>query len=765
MNPDVKQEAKLRETIRQLISQMTNEEKAALCSGSDFWHTQPVERLGIPASMVSDGPHGLRKQPDEGNGDHLGLNEAIEAVCFPAACATACSFDRDLMFDMGQTLGKECRAENVSVLLGPAVNIKRSPLCGRNFEYLSEDPYEAGELSAAYINGVQSQNVGTSIKHFAANNQETARMSASSNADERTLREIYLPAFETAVKKSQPWTVMCSYNKVNGEYASQNHWLLTKVLRDEWGFEGYVMSDWGAVRDRVKGIAAGLDLEMPGSGGINDQAILNALEDGTLDQSTLDTAVERILNIVFRYEKGRNEGGQEKFDRAADHKKAAEIAKQCIVLLKNEGVLPLAKEEKTAFIGGFADAPRYQGGGSSHINAHHVTSALSLAPEYGTVKYAQGFSAEADKTDEALSAEAVKTAADADKIVVFAGLPDAFESEGYDRTHMRLPDCQNALIERLLELGKPVIVVLHNGSPVEMPWAGRVQGIVEAYLCGEAVGEAEMDILYGRANPSGKLAETFPKRLEDNPSYLNFAGKAKEVNYAEGVFVGYRYYDTKNMDVLFPFGHGLSYTTFSYSNLRVEKKSESGRDGMTVRVDVTNTGNMDGKEIVQLYVAGRTDSVMRPAQELKGFSAVYLSAGETKTVAMELDERAFSWYDEALHDWYAPDGVYKIRIGKSSRQIELTCDVELKGKMPKKPYIDADVMIGDLLDYPDTKQYVDDTLIPFLSIFTGGKSLDECDEMEKSMLYYMPLSSLRSFAQMTNEKIAEIVEELKERVK
>lgn len=762
MNLNVKKdEASIRETVRRLISQMTNEEKAALCSGSDFWHTQPVERLGIPAAMVSDGPHGLRKQSEESNGDHLGLNDAVEAVCFPAACATACSFDRELMYDMGQILGKECRAENVSVLLGPAVNIKRSPLCGRNFEYLSEDPYAAGELAAAYINGVQSQQVGTSIKHFAANNQETARMSASSNADERTLREIYLPAFETAVKKAQPWTVMCSYNKVNGEYASQNHWLLTKVLRDEWGFEGYVMSDWGAVRDRVKGIAAGMDLEMPGSGGVNDQAILQALQDGTLDQSALDTAVERILNIVFRYENGKETSEPAEFDRAADHKKAAEIAKQCMVLLKNEGVLPLAKEEKAAFIGGFADVPRYQGGGSSHINAHKVTSALSLAPEYGTVEYAQGFPADADQTDEALFDEAVKTASRADKIVVFAGLPDVFESEGYDRVHMQLPDCQNALIERLLALGKPVIVVLHNGSPVEMPWAGRVQGIVEAYLCGEAVGEAEMDILYGKANPSGKLAETFPVRLEDNPSYLNFAGKAKDVNYTEGVFVGYRYYDTKNMEVLFPFGHGLSYTTFSYSNLRVEKKNESGRDGVTVRVDITNTGKMDGKEIVQLYVAGCTDSVMRPVQELKGFSAVELSAGETKTAVMELDERAFSWYEESMHDWYAPDGIYEIRVGRSSRQIELTCEIELKDGKRRKPYIDADVMIGDLLDSPDTKKYVEDTLIPYLGVFTGGKPLDECDEMEKSMLYYMPLSSFRSFTNMTNEKIAEIVEELK----
>lgn len=745
--------------IKELVSQMTLEEKAAMCSGNDFWHTEPVARLGIPRTMVSDGPHGLRKQPEECDGDHLGLNGAIEAVCFPAACATACSFDRDMMYDMGQTLGKECQAEKVSVLLGPAVNIKRSPLCGRNFEYLSEDPYVAGELSAAYINGVQSQNIGTSIKHFAANNQETARMSASSNANERTLREIYLPAFETAVKKAQPWTVMCSYNQINGEYASQNHWLLTEVLRDEWGFEGYVMSDWGAVRDRVKGIAAGMDLEMPGSNGVNDQAIIQAVQNGALSEEDLNASVERILNIVFRYEKGKEVGGSV-FDREKDHEKALEIAKKCIVLLKNEGVLPLKKEERVAFIGGFAETPRYQGGGSSHIHAHKVTSALSMASEYGDIRYAKGFPADADRTEPVLFEEAMKTAKDADKVVVFAGLPDIFESEGYDRIHMQLPECQNVLIEKLLELGKPMIVVLHNGSPVELPWADRVQGIVEAYLCGEAVGEAEMEILYGRVNPSGKLAETFPKRLEDNPSYLNFAGKSKDVDYSEGVFVGYRYYDSKDMEVLFPFGYGLSYTTFAYGNLQIEKKSKSGRDGINVSVDVTNTGEMAGKEIVQLYVADHTQSAIRPIQELRQFASVWLEAGETKKVVMELDERAFSWYDETQHDWYAADGVYEIRVGRSSRDIELTAEVILTDGKEKKPVIDANVMLGDLLDYSGTKKYVEENLVQYLDGFTGGKAIDECDEMEKSMIYYMPLSSLRSFSNMTNEKIDEIVKEL-----
>lgn len=424
--------------VKQIVSQMTLEEKAVMCSGADFWHTEKNDRLGIPASMVSDGPHGLRKQPNESNGDHLGLNDAIEAVCFPAACATASSFDRELLRDMGVTLGKECQAEGVSVLLGPAVNIKRSPLCGRNFEYLSEDPYLAGELAASYVNGVQSQNVGTSIKHFAANNQENERMSVSAEVDERTLREIYFPAFETAVKKAQPWTVMCSYNRLNGTYASEHKWLLTDVLRNDWGFEGYVMSDWGAVRDRVKGIIAGMDLEMPGSGGANDRAIIQAVQEGSLKEETLDLAVERILNIVYRYAENRQ---NEEFSREKDHQKAAEIARQCIVLLKNEAqVLPLAQDEKIALIGGFAENPRYQGGGSSHINSHAVPCAVQLKDQYGNMTYAKGFTTDGDQYEEALQKEALEVAGQSDKIVVFAGLPDVFESESYDRDHMCLPN-------------------------------------------------------------------------------------------------------------------------------------------------------------------------------------------------------------------------------------------------------------------------------------------------------------------------------------
>ena len=745
--------------VKQIVNQMTLEEKAAMCSGADFWHTEKVERLGIPASMVSDGPHGLRKQPDESSGDHLGLNDAIEAVCFPAACATASSFDRELLHDMGVTLGKECQAEGVSVLLGPAVNIKRSPLCGRNFEYLSEDPYLAGELATSYINGVQSQNVGTSIKHFAANNQESERMSVSAEVDERTLREIYFPAFETAVKKAQPWTVMCSYNRLNGTYASEHKWLLTDVLRNDWGFEGYVMSDWGAVRDRVKGIIAGMDLEMPGSSGANDRAIIQAVQEGNLKEETLDLAVERILNIVYRYAENRQ---NEAFSREKDHQKAAEIARQCIVLLKNEAqVLPLVQDEKIALIGGFAEKPRYQGGGSSHINSHTVPCAVQLKDQYGNMTYAKGFTADGDQYEEDLEKEALEVAEQSDKIVVFAGLPDVFESESYDREHMRLPDCQNQLIEKLTKLGKPVIVVLHNGFPVEMPWVDNVQGIVEAYLGGEAVAEAVMDILYGEVNPSGRLAETFPRRLEDNPSYLNFPGMQKQVNYAEGIFVGYRYYDARKMDVLFPFGYGLSYTEFSYSNLKTDKSRITAKDTLMVSLDVTNTGSMEGKEIVQLYVSDKTHSAIRPVRELKNFTAVTLKPGETKTVSMELDYRAFAWYDTEQKDWYAAGGTYEICIGKSSRDIVMRTEVVLENEKEKLPKIDENVMIGDLMDCAKTADYVEERLMPYIGEFIGKTSMKEMDEMERSMVYYMPLSSLRNFTKLDNEGLGELVDELK----
>lgn len=750
--------------IKEIVAQMTLEEKAAMCSGADFWHTEAVERLGIPASMVSDGPHGLRKQDQEG--DHLGVNESIKAVCFPAGCGTAASFNRELLNKMGETLGNECQAEGVSVILGPAVNIKRSPLCGRNFEYYSEDPLVASEMAGALIHGVQSKNVGTSIKHFLANNQETRRMSSDSHIDERTLNEIYLAAFEGAVKKEKPWTVMCSYNKINGVYAAENHKYLTETLRDKWGFDGYVMSDWGAVNNRVEDLKAGLDLEMPSSNGVNDKLIVGAVESGELSEEVLDTAVERILNIVFRYEENRDKSAF--FDRDKDHELARKVAEETIVLLKNDGVLPLSEQDEIAFIGKYAMKPRYQGGGSSHINSHKITSALDTVRGMGNISFVMGFDDKEDKTNEKLLAEAVETAKKAKVAVIFAGLPDAFESEGFDRQHMRMPDCQNELIEKVAAVQPNTIVVLHNGSPVEMPWANKVKGIVEAYLGGQAVGGAVCDILFGRVNPSAKLPETFPLKLEDNPSYLSYIGEGDMVEYREGIFVGYRYYDKKKMDVLFPFGYGLSYTTFAYSNLRVDKESMKDTDTMTVSVDVTNTGKMAGKEVVELYVADKESTVIRPVKELRDFAKVELAPGETKTVSFTLGKRAFAYYSVKLHDWHVETGEFDIMIGQSSRDIVLTKTVTVESTV-KLPFVyTTDTTMGDVMKDPRAVEIVK-ILIEKQDLFESENSDSESgvaseaisDEMNAAMAQYMPLRGSVNFGgKVTMADVQTLVDKL-----
>ena len=756
----------MKRDVKAIVKQMTLEEKAGMCSGEDFWHLKSVERLGIPSVMVSDGPHGLRKQDQEA--DHLGANDSIKAVCFPTACATACSFDRDLLYKLGETLGEECQAQDLSVILGPAVNIKRSPLCGRNFEYFSEDPYLASEMAGAHIKGVQSKNIGTSIKHFVANNQEYRRMSCSSEIDERTFREIYLGAFETAIKEGKPDTVMCSYNKINGEFASENHKLLTEILRDEWGFEGYVMSDWGAVNERVKGLKAGLDLEMPGSGGHTDAEIVEAVKNGTLEESVLDTAVERILNIIFKYTDNRQEG---RFNLEADHEIAKEIAEESMVLLKNDGILPLkAGEQKIAFIGKFAEKPRFQGGGSSHINSFKVESALDAVKAYTEVAYAQGYDVKEDKIDEAMVKEAVETAKNADVAVIFAGLPDTFESEGYDREHMRMPDCQNYLIQEILKVQKNVVVVLHNGSPVEMPWADEVSAVLEAYLCGQAVGAAEADILFGKVNPSGKLAETIPYHLEDNPSYLNFPGDGQKVEYKEGVFVGYRYYDTKKMPVRYPFGYGLSYTTFEYSDLQLSKERIKDTETLQVNVKVKNTGKMAGKEVVQLYVSDKTNAVMRPVKELKNFVKVELQPQEEKTVTMELNKRSFAWYNTKVNDWYAESGTYEILIGSSSRDIRLTKTVELESTMQIPMEIHMNTTISELMGNEKAKEVIGDLVNQMMTNIGGGEEGSAASEaispeMMIKMMENSPLRSLRSFTGISTEEVKELIEKLKEAVK
>lgn len=743
--------------LKKIVSEMTLEEKAGMCSGLDFWHLKEVEHLGIPKVMVSDGPHGLRKQDEKG--DHLGINDSIKAVCFPPAVLSACSFDRGLMEEMGKAIGREAQANDVSVVLGPAVNIKRSPLCGRNFEYYSEDPYLAGEIAAAFVKGVQSQHVGTSIKHFAANNQEYRRMSSSSEVDERTLREIYFPAFETAVKKAQPYTFMCSYNQINGTFASENKWLLTDVLRGEWGFKGYVMSDWGAVNDRVKGLEAGLELEMPASGGDNDAMIVKAVKDGALEEKILDQAVERILRIIFEYADHRK---PQEFTMEKDHEEAQHIAEESMVLLKNENhILPLKTSEKAAFIGGFARNPRFQGGGSSHINCFKTTNVLDSVPCDAQVVYAEGFPADRDFYDKALADEAVKAAAEADKAVIFAGLPESFESEGYDRSHMRLPECQNRLITEILKVQPNTVIVLHNGSPVEMPWLGEIKGLLETYLGGQAGGAAAANILYGKINPSGKLAETMPLKLSDNPSYLNFGGGEK-VEYCEGIFVGYRYYDTKEMDVAFPFGYGLSYTTFAYSNLKLSMENPTEKDTVMVSADVTNTGKSAGKEVVQLYIRDLTGSAIRPEKELKGFEKVFLEPGETKTVTMELNKRSFAWYNTELHDWFAASGDYEILVGASSRDIRLTETLHLNSSQRLPMHVHMNTTLGDLLRNPETAEAAKKLIQKYLSGEAGSEAASEAvsEEMTMAMTDSMPLRALMGFAGVSRKELDSVIEKL-----
>ena len=748
--------------IKKLISEMTLEEKASLLGGADFWHTKAVERLGIGPYMMSDGPHGLRKQ--EEGADHLGINDSIQAVCFPAACATTSSFDRDLIYGMGDVIGKECQAENLSVVLGPAVCIKRSPLCGRNFEYMSEDPYLAGEMAAAYINGVQSHHVGTSIKHYAANNQETARMSVSAEVSERALREIYLPAFETAVKKAQPKTVMCSYNKINGVYSAENKWLLTDVLRKDWGFEGFVVTDWGAVADRVNGVIAGLDLEMPGNTAENDALVVEAVRSGKLPEEKVDECVERILRVFFDFDDHRE---QQVFDRAKDHAIAAKIEEECAVLLKNDGLLPLCADKKYLYVGEYAEKPRYQGGGSSHINSFQVDSALSVSRAAGrSLDYIKGFPMDSDALDEEDLAKILQAAPTYDAVVVFAGLPDIIESEGYDRKDMKLPASQNRLIEALLKVQKNVVVVLSNGAPVEIPWADEVPAILEMYLGGEGVGQATDKLLFGEVNPSGHLAETWPMKLSDNPSFLYFPGTPRKVAYAEGIYVGYRYYDAKEMPVRYAFGHGLSYTSFEISNLRCDREAFGDGEQLTVRVDVKNTGDRFGKEVVQLYVAAKNGTVARPVKELKGFVKVALQPGETKTVEMTIDDRALSYYDEELKDWYAPSGEYVLLAGDSSDHI--TAEGTVRFETKKLPYltVDTDTNIGELMKDPRTAPVLQQLMAAQMSSAnagTDGISGDEAQDqaMMQAMMEYMPLKALVSFGVMNREQLQGLVQMLR----
>ncbi len=658
--------------IQSIIEQMTLEEKAALCTGASAWTTVPIERLGVPDMLVSDGPHGVRRVPDV----HAMGDPSLPATCFPTASCLASTWDVALLKKMGEALAEEASALNVDVILGPGANMKRSPLGGRNFEYFSEDPYLAGELVASLINGIQGQGVGTSLKHFAVNNQEFQRFSISAEVDARTLHEIYLPAFETAVKKARPWTVMCAYNKLNGTYCSESHKLLVDILKQDWGFEGLVVSDWGAVRDRVASLKGGLDLEMPGPQDHRVQAVVDAVRSGGLHEAVLDASVHRILRIVFKAQQ-TPKGGD--FDADAHHALARKIASEGMVLLKNDDLLPLNAPQQIAVIGRAAKHAHFQGGGSSFINPTQVTvplDALKAHAGQADLRYAEGYPTD-DTFRQDLIDQAVEIAQSAEVALLYIALPSFKESEGYDRSDLDLTAQQVALIKAVAAVQPQTVVILNNGAPVAMPWIEDVAAVLEAWMMGQAGGGAIAGILFGTVNPSGKLAETFPLKLVDTPAHINWPGGAGEVHYGEGIFIGYRYYDAKAMPVLFPFGYGLSYTTFAYSNPKVSSTTFKDVDGLTVTVDVTNTGDVAGKDIVQVYVRDPESELLRPPKELKGFAKVDLQPGETKTVAVELDFRAFAYYHPKYQQWITEDGDFDILIGASAADIRHTLTVTL----------------------------------------------------------------------------------------
>lgn len=682
--------------IKALVAKLTLEEKAAISIGASAWTTVPVERLGIPEMIVSDGPHGVRRVPDVNS---MAI-ASLPATCFPTASCTASTWDVDLIRKMGEALAEECIALNVDVLLGPGANMKRSPLCGRNFEYFSEDPFLAGEMAANFINGVQSKGVGTSLKHYAANNQEFQRFSISAVVDERTLREIYLPAFEKAVKNGKPWTVMCAYNKINGTFASEHHQLLTEILKDEWGFEGLVVSDWGAVRDRVAALKGGLDWEMPGPQPRRVQQVVDAVRRGELDEAVLEESVRRILGIVFKA-KETPKGG--KFDIDAHHALAHQIANEGMVLLKNNGLLPLKGYQHIAVIGRSAENAHFQGGGSSHINPTRVDAPLAAlqagAPTW-ELTYADGY-----PDDEALRpdsiAEAVTLAGAADAALLFIALPSYIESEGYDRSALDLTPQQIALIQATARAQPKTVVVLNNGAPVTMSaWIEAVPAVLEGWMMGQAGAGALADILLGKVNPCGKLAETFPYRLSDTPAHINWPGGAGKVHYGEGLFIGYRYCDAKELPPLFPFGHGLSYTTFAYRNARASAPTFRDVDGLTVMVDITNTGQMAGKEIVQVYVHDRAASLVRPPKELKGFAKVALAPGETRTVSITLDWRAFAFYHPRYQRWITEDGDFDVLIGASAADIRQSLTVTLQSTSNLPCLLDRESTIREWLADP-----------------------------------------------------------------
>jgi beta-glucosidase len=684
--------------IQAVLNQLSTEDKIKLCSGKDMWHLESFPKLGIDEIMVADGPHGLRKASQQ---DKVGVAEGSPSTCFPTASLTACSWDKELIYQMGQVLAEEALAQNIAVILGPGVNIKRNPRCGRNFEYFSEDPYLSGWMAASFIKGVQSQGIGTSLKHFAANNQELDRLTSSSNIDPRALREIYLKPFEIAVKHAQPWTIMASYNKINGVHSGSNPWLLKKVLRDEWGFNGLVVSDWGATHEREIDLKAGLDLEMPGNDHYYDTQVLQALKTGKLKLEDLDLSTLRVLDLINKSMPSLRR--KITFDPNEHHAFARKIAQESIVLLKNDqDLLPLDASSSILVLGELAEKPRIQGAGSSKVTPYHVESLLDGLREVSSNFSYRRATNNHNKNDFSMMTQAVSDITEDQIVVIVAGLTEETEMEGLDRSTLKLPLSQESLIETVLTKTSKVIIILAGGSPFEMPWVNKIPAILNGYLPGEAGGLALADILYGKINPSGKLAETYPLLQQDNPCDFSYGIEAKNVYYRESIFVGYRYYDSAKKEVLFPFGHGLHYTQFEYRDLSYAEN--------VVSFTLTNIGQRSGSEIVQINLTGAN---YFPSHELKAFEKITLKAGESKVIHLALDESAFQYYDSSLERFICANGIYEIQVGASSRDLRLSQKISLVSQDPQ--HIDESwkkLWFGSLSGLPNDSDFEALTSIP-----------------------------------------------------
>lgn len=758
-------EASMAKKVDQLVSKLTLEEKALLTSGRDAWSTQPIERLDIPYIWMADGPHGLRRAPTT---DTWGYGNQAPATCFPTASALSASWDMELVEEVGAALGVESNALGVDLLLGPGINIKRSPLAGRNFEYFSEDPLLSGKLGVAYINGVQGQGVGATVKHYVANNVETQRMWANSNLDDRTLNEIYMTPFEITVKEAQPWSVMACYNRVQGEYGTESLKLLTDKLKNDWGFKGFVVSDWDAVVDRVQGIRAGMHLEMPGKPArITSKMVVDAVKNNELDEKQLDSIVKDLLRVVFMGQNTEDKFGDQNLEQ--HHQLARKVAAEAITLLKNtKKLLPVdtAKYKKIAVLGEFAVNPRYQGNGSSQVKPTKLDKFIDIIrQEYGQdieITYSAGYSL-ADDEDLSLVDAAVEVAADADLALVMAGLPLSYESEGIDRKHIDLPPSHNKLISDVAKVQPNTAIILTNGSAIAMPWVNEVSAILETWLGGQAGAGAIADAVFGVVNPSGKLAETFPVRLEDSPAFLNFPGEDGQVIYGERMFVGYRYYDKLNIEPLFPFGHGLSYTEFGYSNLKLSSTDITDKDQLQVSLTVTNTGKVKGKEVIQLYVADKESSVQRPVKELKAFDKIELAPGESKEVSFTLSVRDFSYYSKVYDRWLAESGEFDILIGSSSRDIRLTGSLNLSNTEKLNYKMTKFSFFSEYWENPQLKPLLIEFMPKWIKAMTPeGKPVEEAkieDFLQQQPLIKFPYftggevdeQSIKAFVEKTNK--------------